>query len=106
VTLMRRQLSRTANTLKAAIALVVLAAPLVAFGQTSPPEAREAARPVVIKVVPLSYARAGELAYTLSLVASPRVRVVPYLPTNSLIISGPPTEVEQLIDIIKPSASE
>jgi type II secretory pathway component GspD/PulD (secretin) len=41
-----------------------------------------------IKVVPLDYARAGELAYTLSSIAPPSVRVVPYNPTNSLIISG------------------
>jgi hypothetical protein len=44
---------------------------------------------MVIKVVPLTYARAGEVAYTLSLVAPPRVRIVPYYPTNTLVISGP-----------------
>jgi type II secretory pathway component GspD/PulD (secretin) len=54
-----------------------------------------------IKVVPLDYARAGELAYTLSWVAPPSVRVVPYSPTNSLIISGHPAAVEALIDLIK-----
>jgi type II secretory pathway component GspD/PulD (secretin) len=58
---------------------------------------------MIIKVVPLAYARAGELAYTLSLVAPPPLRIVPYYPTNSLVISGPPAAVEQLIDIIKPS---
>jgi hypothetical protein len=33
---------------------------------------------------------AHELAYTLSWVAPPSVRVVPYYPINSLIISGHP----------------
>jgi general secretion pathway protein D len=54
-----------------------------------------------IKVVPLSYARAGEVAYALSWVAPPSVRIVPYYPTNSLIISGHPATVEGLIDLIK-----
>ena len=60
-----------------------------------PPEA------FTVKVVPLVYARAGELAYTLSLVAPPSVRVVPYYPTNSLIISGHPAAVEELVNVIK-----
>jgi general secretion pathway protein D len=60
-----------------------------------PPEA------FTIKVVPLDYARAGEVAYTLSWVAPPSVRVVPYYPTNSLIISGHPAAVEALIDLIR-----
>ena len=54
-----------------------------------------------IKVVPLTYARAGEVAYALSWVAPPSVRIVPYYPTNSLIISGHPAAVERLIDLIK-----
>jgi type II secretory pathway component GspD/PulD (secretin) len=61
---------------------------------------------MTVKVVPLTYARAGEVAYTLSWVAPPWVRIVPYYPTNSLIISGPPSAVEKLIDIIKPSARD
>ncbi len=86
--------------------LAALATPLVAVaGQpTTPSEAREPVEALIIKVVPLTYARAGELAYTLSLVAPPRVRIVPYYPINSVIISGPPAAVEQIIDIIKPSA--
>jgi type II secretory pathway component GspD/PulD (secretin) len=60
--------------------------------------AHEAAR---IEVVPLTYARADELAYILSMVAPPWVRIVPYYATNSLIISGDPAAVEQLVDIIK-----
>jgi hypothetical protein len=55
----------------------------------------------IVKVVPLDHARAGELAYTLSWVAPPSVRIVPYYPTNSLIISEPPAAVEMLVDLIK-----
>jgi general secretion pathway protein D len=65
------------------------------------PAARVAGETMIIKVVPLTYALAGELAYTLSWVAPPRVRIVPYYPTNSLIISGPPAAVEELVDILK-----
>ena len=54
-----------------------------------------------IKVIPLTYAWAGEVAYALSWVAPPSVRIVPYYPTNSLIISGHPAAVERLIDLIK-----
>ena len=54
-----------------------------------------------VKVVRLNYARAGEMAYTLSWVAPPSVRIVPYYPTNSLIISGHPAAVEELVNIIK-----
>jgi type II secretory pathway component GspD/PulD (secretin) len=54
-----------------------------------------------IKVVPLTYARAREVAYALSWVAPPSVRIVPYYPTNSLIISGPPAAVDELIDRIR-----
>jgi len=78
--------------------------PLVAEAQpTALPGTREPVEATIIEVVPLTYARAGELAYTLFLVAPARVRIVPYYPTNSVIISGPRTSVEQLIDIIKPS---
>jgi type II secretory pathway component GspD/PulD (secretin) len=58
---------------------------------------------MIIEVVPLTYARAAELAYALSLIAPPGVRIAPYNPTNSLIIRGPRTSVEQLIDLIKPT---
>ena len=54
-----------------------------------------------IEVVPLKYARAEELAYTLAWIAPYGVRIVPYYPTNSLIISGNPEAVEELISIIK-----
>ena len=87
-----------------AVILAGFAAPLVAAGQsTTQPGACEPTEAMIIKVMPLTYARAGELAYTLSWIAPARVRIVPYYPTNSLVISGPPAAVEQLIDIIKPA---
>ena len=87
-----------------AVILTACAIPLVAEAQPTPPTGPcEPVEAVTIEVVPLTYARASELAYTLSLVALPRVRIVPYYATNSLIISGPRTSVEQLINIIKPS---
>jgi type II secretory pathway component GspD/PulD (secretin) len=55
---------------------------------------------VTVKVVPLTYARADEVAHTLSWVA-PSVRIVPYQPTNSVVISGDPAAVESLVEIIK-----
>jgi hypothetical protein len=93
--------------IRLALILPVLAVPFaIAEAQpTTPPEVRE---PVdfTIKVVPLTYARATELAYTLALVAPAGIRVVPYNPTNSLLIAGPRTSVEQLINLIKPSNRE
>jgi Bacterial type II/III secretion system short domain len=87
-----------------AVILTAVAAPLVAAGlPTTQPGACEPTEAMIIKVMPLTYARAGELAYTLSWIAPARVRIVPYYPTNSLVISGPPAAVEQLIDIIKPA---
>ena len=65
------------------------------------PAERVAPKAIAIKVVRLHYARAGELAHTLSWVAPPWVRIVPYFPTNSLIISGPPDAVDELVDIIR-----
>ena len=65
------------------------------------PAERVVSEVFTIKVVPLTYARAGEVAYALSWVAPPSVRIVPYYPTNSVIISGHPAAVEGLIDLIK-----
>lgn len=62
--------------------------------------------PMAVKVVPLTYARADEVAYALIWIAPPGVRVVPYYPTNSLILSGPPAAVEELIDVIRPSPQD
>jgi len=55
----------------------------------------------IIEVIPLKYARAAEVADTLSWVAPPGVRIAPYYPTNSLIISGNPQAVEELIGVVK-----
>lgn len=52
-----------------------------------------------IRIVPLTYARAAELAHTLAQV-TPWVRVVPHVPTNSLVISGPAEAVEELVHIV------
>jgi len=65
------------------------------------PDERVAPEAFTVTVVPLNYARAGEMAYTLSGVAPPSVRIVPHYPTNSLIISGHPAAIEKLADIIK-----
>jgi|SRR5919106_3121183 general secretion pathway protein D len=65
------------------------------------PTERLAPEAVTVRLVPLEHALAGEVAYTLGWVAPPGVRIVPYYPTNSLIISGPPAAVEKLIEIIK-----
>jgi general secretion pathway protein D len=55
---------------------------------------------IVVRVVPLNYASADELAFPLSWVAPPGVRIVPYYPTNNVVLSGRAAAVEQLIDII------
>jgi general secretion pathway protein D len=55
----------------------------------------------IIEVVPLQYARADELAYTLSWVAPEGVRIVPYFPTNSLLIAGDPKAVQELLGVIR-----
>ena len=55
----------------------------------------------IIEVIPLKYARAAEVADTLSWVAPPGVWIAPYYPTNSLIISGNPQAVEELIGVVK-----
>ncbi len=72
-----------------------------AEGTWSVPAEQAAHEAFTIKVVPLNYARAGEMAYTLSWVAPPSVRIVPYYRINSLIISGHPAAVAELVDIIK-----
>ncbi len=55
----------------------------------------------IIEVVPLEYAKADEVADTLSWLAPPGVRIVPYYPTNSLIISGNPEAVKELIGVLR-----
>ena len=63
--------------------------------------ADQAAQPATtVEVVPLNYARAEEVADTLSWIAPPGVRVVPYAPTNSLLIAGNPEAVEQFLSVL------
>jgi general secretion pathway protein D len=87
--------------LKSALALHGYQLVSTAGGTWIVPAERLAPEAVIVKLVTLEYALAGEVAYTLWWVAPPGVRIVPYYPTNSLIISGPPAAVEKLIDIIK-----
>lgn len=54
-----------------------------------------------IAVVPLRHAKAEEVAYTLNWVVPYGVRVVPYFPTNSLILAGDPATVEALLRILR-----
>jgi len=60
----------------------------------------------IIEVVPLKYARADEVADTLSWIAPSGVRIAPYYPTNSLIISGNPEAVEKLIGVLRGKEKE
>jgi general secretion pathway protein D len=55
----------------------------------------------VVEVVPLTYADAGEVAWTLGWIAPPGVRVVPYLRTNSVVIAGHTAGVEQMKEILR-----
>jgi type II secretory pathway component GspD/PulD (secretin) len=66
-----------------------------------PTERAPAGRPAHIEVVPLDYAEAGEVAYTLASLGPEGVRIVPYYPTNSLILYGDPQAVKALIWVIK-----
>ena len=65
------------------------------------PAEKAAQTETTIAVIPLKYARADEVADTLSWLAPPGVRIVSYYPTNSLIISGNPEAVEELIGILR-----
>ncbi len=87
--------------LKSALALHSYTLVRRADGTWIVPAERMAHGAVRVEVVPLKYARVDELAYTLSMMGSPWVRIVPYYATNSLIISGHPAAVEELVDIIK-----
>jgi type II secretory pathway component GspD/PulD (secretin) len=64
------------------------------------PAEQTAAAAFVIRVVPLTYAQAHEVAYALSWIAPPSVRVVPYPPTNSVLIAGHPDLVAELAGVI------
>jgi general secretion pathway protein D len=87
--------------LKSALALHGYTLVRRAEGTWIVPAEQVAHEAVRIQVIPLTYARAAEVAHTLSRVAPPWVRIVPYYPTNSVIISGHPAAVEALVEIIK-----
>jgi general secretion pathway protein D len=70
------------------------------------PTERIAQAATTIEVVPLQYAKAAEVAETLSWIAPPGVRVVPYYPTNSLLISGNREAVAELSRILREKAKE
>jgi general secretion pathway protein D len=89
------------DLLKSALALHGYRLVSSAGGMWIVPAQRFAPEAVTVKLVTLEHALAGEVAYTLWWIAPPGVRIVPYYPTNSLIISGPPAAVQKLIDIIK-----
>ncbi len=57
--------------------------------------------PIVVKVVYLDYADAEELASVLAPLLSKEGRVVPYRPTNTLIIRDRASLVRKLVRIIK-----
>jgi general secretion pathway protein D len=56
---------------------------------------------VVVRVVRLTYVDAEDVAVTLSWAAPPGVRIAPFYPTNSVVISGPEAAVDQMVDIIR-----
>jgi general secretion pathway protein D len=62
--------------------------------------AQEARADFVVRVVRLTYADAGEVAWTLAWVAPVGVRVVPHFASNSVVISGHGQAVRQLMDAI------
>ncbi len=55
----------------------------------------------VIEVVPLQYANAQEVADILTGITPPGVRIAPYSPTNSLVISGDPHAVAQVMAVLR-----
>ena len=55
----------------------------------------------VVRVIRLTYVDAEDVALTLSWAAPPGVRIAPFYPTNSVVISGPEAAVEQMVDAIR-----
>ena len=70
-------------------------------GRVVPAAQAAALAKYTVEVVPLNYARAEEVAYTLAALAPPGVTIVPYYPTNSLLIAGNPEAVAELLGTIK-----
>jgi type II secretory pathway component GspD/PulD (secretin) len=54
----------------------------------------------IVRVVPLTYADAADVAATLAWVAPRGVRVAPHFPTNSVVIAGDSAAVDQLVKAI------
>jgi hypothetical protein len=75
--------------------LALLAPPAWGEGDAATPEeqlptvADVAAEPWTLMVIRLEHAKAEKLAETLNQILPPAMTVVPYSPTNSLIISAP-----------------
>jgi type II secretory pathway component GspD/PulD (secretin) len=63
--------------------------------------AQPATTKVVVREVRLTYVDAEDVAWTLSWAAPPGVRIVPFHPTNSVVISGPEDAVERMVDVIR-----
>ena len=64
--------------------------------------AHEVAGPgFVVRVIRLTYADADDVAFTLGWVAPPGVRIVPFHPTNSIVISGHTAGVERMLDMFR-----
>jgi type II secretory pathway component GspD/PulD (secretin) len=57
--------------------------------------------PIVVQVIQLDHADANQLAATLSPLLSKHGSIVPYVPTNTLIIRDRKSIVENLVRIIK-----
>lgn len=57
--------------------------------------------PIVIQVVQLDHANAEDLARALAPLFPNEVQIIPYGPTNSLILKGKRSLVDKLVKIIK-----
>jgi type II secretory pathway component GspD/PulD (secretin) len=93
--------TRALELLRSALALhgyTIVARP---EGMWIVPTADVAKPDFVVRVVPLRYADAGEVASTLAWVTPPGLRVAPYFPTNSVVIAGEEKAVEQLMGAIR-----
>jgi type II secretory pathway component GspD/PulD (secretin) len=64
-------------------------------------ETREIGDPIIIQVIQLDYANAENLASVLAPLFPKEVQIIPYSPTNSLIIKGKRSLVKKLVKIIK-----
>jgi general secretion pathway protein D len=62
-----------------------------------------AASDFIVRVVPLTYADAADVAWTLAWVAPRGVRIAPHLATNSVVIAGDSRAVEQIVNAIHQS---